>query len=118
MSVRHKLVVSLLLLLLMKNVHVKSDDDSSEVDSSELLDVNTEFKFASLEDLSYLSNRLTQSSDELNEEENNEEEEEEEEYKHNMKGMLDESLRWPKDLEGFVIIPYEFHKKSRYSKIF
>lgn len=92
---------------------VKSQDVSNE-HSSELLDVNTEFNFTSLEDLSFLSQRITMSSDEL--EESDTEDEEEEDYKHNMKGMLDESLRWPKDLEGLVIVPYEFYKRSKYSE--
>lgn len=97
------------------NYQVESQDKNNDSDesSSELLDVNTEFQFSSLEDLSVISQRITMSSDELEEEDTDEEEEE---YKHNMKGMLDESLRWPKDLEGFVIIPYEFYKRSKYSE--
>lgn len=108
-----KLTICILFGILC-NYQVEShENNDSDESSNELLDVKTEFQFSSLEDLSIISQRITMSSDELEEEETDEEEEE---YKHNMKGMLDESLRWPKDLEGFVIIPYEFYKRSKYSE--
>lgn len=100
-------------MILMRNFDVLvSQDVSSDEESDELLDVKTEFNFSSLESLSSLSSRLTMRSDEIND---NPEEEEEEEFNH-LKGMLDESRRWPKDLEGLVIIPYDFFGKSKYSK--
>lgn len=103
------------LIILLNNFNVFSQQTNDE-ESDELLDVKTEFHFSSLESLSSLSSRLTMTSEELNNEIDNSEEEEEEDFSHK-KGMLDESRRWPKDLEGFVIIPYEFYKRSKYSEL-
>jgi hypothetical protein len=33
-------------------------------------------------------------------------------------GQLDEYYRWPKNRQGFVIVPYVIHEKSRYSELF